>query len=198
MKYISEVMHSSKLPEFVGVSFVLRKFSHGRRAQLRLELAPAVQQIREITERIQLEVSKYNLEDDTESEGVARSFDHEQLSAINRMQDWGRSIDTITAQKVDPSYLRAALVRVIGLTDPQDNEYNAQTLYETGPEDLCKEIVEACRKIAGFTQKEKEDFELPTTSGAAAGGPTSDISASNANVNTTTPLATAAATSLSE
>jgi hypothetical protein len=208
-KYIKNVTLDTKLsdPEFAGVRFTIRKFSHGVRTQLRTELAPALHKIREVTERIQLEVEKHQLGGSVEEpdevsatlEGAkmldeapavtaapeenSPKFTNEQMRAIERMNDWSREIDMINAAEVDPIYLRFGFISMEGIGDEEGNPYTADTLYNEGPEDLCKEVILAIKQLAGVAPKPEEaaNLESPTTSGAAAGGPTSVTTAPNAN-----------------
>lgn len=215
MRYLATVRKDSQLPEFTGVSFTIRKFSHGSRTKLRMELAEALHKIREITERIQLEVERNGLEkpeDDPQLElpGVrvlpdefteapkakeVRQFTPEQLRIIDKLQDYSRDIDVVNADQVDPVYLRHSLVSVDGITDENGNPFTAETLYSSGPEDLCQEIVNAIKVLAGVSREEKANLELPTTSGAQVAGQMSDTNAPNAIEDTGTKLETAGDTS---
>ncbi len=206
-KYIKTVTIETKLtdPGFQGVSFTLRRFSHGIRTRLRMELAPALHQIREVTERIQLEVDRNNLgEPETpdaslELQGAkmldpnpedtpaattstVRKFTDEQIHAIDRMNDLAREIDIINAIHVDPVYLKYGLVSVNGITDDNDKPFTPNSLYDEGPEELCQEIVAAIKELSGVAPRsDRANLESPTTFGAAEGGQMSDTIAPSAN-----------------
>jgi hypothetical protein len=209
--YPNTVEVCSKLPEFAGVSFVLNRVSYGLRTRLRRDLVPALQRIRHLNELMQLEVSKYGLDstletnDTPETNGmvlledeavptlgeassiapgtVTKKFTPEQEAAVDRITDLGQQIDLATDELSVPVYLKHGLVSVNGLLDATGQPYTATSLYQTGPEDLCREILEEFMGMVNPTRKTQANLESPITSGAVADGQMIHTIAPNVNGN---------------
>ncbi len=220
--YAATVTVPSKIPAFAGVSFVLNRVSYGLRSRLRRDLVPALQKIRDLNEKMQLEVTRYGLdglgeepeevdasagrvlaEDEAvpvaaEAGSIAgtpqpKKFSADQEKAVDRITDLGQQIDLVTAELSVPVYLRHGLVSVEGLSDGKGQPFTPDTIYQFGPEDLCEEIVQTFMAMVNPSREQQENLELPTTSGAAAGGPTIVTTAPNVNGNK--PIADAIAES---
>lgn len=187
MQYQPYETVASKLSDFAGVTFTLRRLSHGQRTQLRLRLAESLHLVRTLNEKIELEVDRYALQPESE-EGKSTPFTKEQLLALERVNDLSRAIDLVTYEKVDPQYLQFCLVHLDGIIDEHGQPFTADTLYKTGPEELCKEVIEECVKLVNMSPKAKESFELPTTSGALVAGQTSAMTANNASATAGTGI----------
>lgn len=102
------------------------------------------------------------------------SFTSDQIRIIEKIEDINNEIEIITSNDVDIVYLQHGLVSVDGLKIANNSKPDYKLLYESGPEPLCLEIVERVKEEAGLTMAVKENLKSPTTSGAAAGGPTTD------------------------
>lgn len=181
---------TSAIPEFSGVTFTIKKISHGLRTKIRRDLAAALAKIREKSEQIESIVDDFKLSDEPEEpqqlqlvelddkgEVPAKKpgvrFNRDQTRAIQRITDINNDIEIITAGEVDPVYLRQAFISIDGF-QIDGKAPDANTMYERGPEELCQEIIRAIKSAAGLTVAVKENLELPITSGAAAGGQMND------------------------
>jgi ribosomal protein S6E (S10) len=197
-----------------GVKFTINEFSHGKRARLRVKLSASLDKIRDLTE--QMDTIMEDLPGDDEVTAITgapaseeggttvilelpdavaapvmdkerkKEKDRLEREALGKVQRIGEKIDGITALEIDPEYLRIGLVEVTGITDKNGAPFNADTLYESGPEVLCEEIVAAIKRAAGLTPQERANLGLPITSGAVADGQTSNTIAPDASNESST------------
>lgn len=182
----STVTLSSKTPGFEEVRYTIKRFTHGRRARLRLQLSGSLDKIRDLTN--ELDDISTKLKAMQKSETVTLGFENgepateldvvslpeeEKNTSIRELLDVAirvsSQIDTITMNEVDPAYLRIGLVKIEGIKI-NGAEPTADLMYEDGPEDLCKEIIFAIKKEAGVEEEVKESLESPSTSGAVVDG----------------------------
>lgn len=200
MNYNDTITHTSTLPEFSEVSFTIRKMSRGIRSKIRLQLAPALAEIRDKTEVIGDLIEKGQFEDKSASNipddgGVIElveeipdkpaakmpiagaKFTREQIKLMERIGDINNEIEIITANKVDIVYLQHNFVSIEGLKIEGHKHIDYKILYEHAPETLCEEIIARIKEQAGLSAFVKQNLELPITSGAQADGLMSDTNA---------------------
>lgn len=107
-------------------------------------------------------------------------FTNEQRRLIEKISSVNNDIEIITGNDVDPVYLEHGFVSMTGIdvTDEDGNPTKRpvtwQWLFKEGPEDLCREVLEAIKAQAGIGQTVKENLSSPSTSGAPVAGQTSD------------------------
>ena len=225
MEYISSQTFTSQLSEFSGVSYTLKKFSHGSRSRLRAALAPALDAIRKHTDHIAEISDRHRLdllgedaapmrEDDSiqlvlidngQTAAPENTVSLEQRLAIDHIGDITREITNITDKDIDIQYLIASFLKMEGIkiTDENGTQYGspdkkpitAKVLFESGPEDLCKEVVANIKMLAGLTDSVKENLELRSISGAPVDSQTLSTIAPDANGNADSNTATAINTS---
>lgn len=195
-----------------AVRYTLNVVTHGRRTRLRLALAKSLHKIREIAEQVNVLVEEGNfttpkqvtegitaLPDDAVEDTKAKigEYSTEQKKIIAQIEELNDDINLITASEVDLEYLRAGFVSLEGVLI-DGLPATADSLYEFGDEQLCLEILSAVKRQFGVSNEVKASLESPTTSGAAVGGQTSDMTAPNVSVITGTSTEIAPDTSQSE
>lgn len=177
-----------------GVSFKIRTFSHGLRSKIRLELVKPSNKIREYMNQINELVEESGLVEDSPAEPspiieiVEKPQEDEQSSnrkkqeLLEKIEFINNESQIVTATEVDPVYLRYAFVSISGFEIEGADAIDWKQLYDFAPEDLCQEIIARIKAEAGIAGYQRENLELPTTSGAVAGGQMNDSIAQNANV----------------
>lgn len=198
---------ASKLPGFEHVTFRIRAMTYGMRTRIRKQLSEALAAIRSKTEEIDQLVEGFAATEAPASDGAeeqiveidagdnpvksvaapgaTKVFTLAERHTLNRAQDLNREIEVITADMVDPVYLRHCFV---GFMPPEVSFkvsgrpiMGSEDLLERAPEMLTDEIITAIKQEAGVSPAVKESLKSPTTSGAVAGGQTSDMSAPDAS-----------------
>ena len=145
-------------PNFAGVSFTIHRLTDGKRLKLRLDLAKEHARIRELM---------------AEKNAAGTLPADQQVAVYARVSE---ELDAIVQDSITPARFRALVSSVQNLTI-KGKPATPALLFESGPPELCEEIVKALDKQAGLTEKEKGESELPTTSSALADGQTSSSSA---------------------
>ncbi len=121
------------------------------------------------------------------------SDEQEKLVALTKaayQATWIRAtIEAIQKKNVDPVYLKECLVIVQGITytkndipenfrdDEVEYEFDAASLLEYGPEELCLEIIDKIKLEFGITPVQELDLELGSISGAVEDGAKRDSGA---------------------
>lgn len=176
--FTSTVRVESKIPEWEGVAFTVRRFTEGLRIRLRTDLSTSLERIREIVAEAESLEGQAKADPKTEA----------------RLQSLSDSIERLQSAEIDRAYVRAGLVKVEGL-EIDGQPATTDALIENGPRDLYREILAAVKREAGLTETERKNSESPTTSGEAVGGETSTMTAANASGSGSTSHETVTSTS---
>lgn len=202
MKHISVVTLKSELDKYKDeVTFTIRKISHGLRMKVRNQMTKAVEEIQELTENLfaipEFAAANKAIDEDepvsgpqaegvklvdNESEEAGTAQDQlESLTKAAYKATWIREkTEAIQKRCVDPIYLKECLVAVRGITyDRNEDEtealdFDAASLLEYGPEDLCTEIIERIKLEFGITPLQVLDLESGSISGAVEDGAKND------------------------
>ena len=177
MNYVSRIVKESELPEFPGVRFTLNRMSEGRRIKLRLKLAEAVAEMRELV-----------------AEGAAIEQQPAETRDLRRLTGIVDGIRAIKAEKINPVWVRWGLSVIEGL-EIDGAPATVDTLIEDGPPELYAEILKAIQTEAGLTDAQQGESEPPTTSGESVDGGMSDTTAENVASSGTSQPGTAENTS---
>lgn len=169
MNYSSVHKFTSQIPAFAGVTFVLRKQSEARRAQLRLMTAESQNRIRNLVSESQ----KLKAQPE-ESRDVVR------IAAITD------EIETEVIQGLNPVWLKWGVKSIQGLFLKDDDNPEAEPvaietpeqLVANGPSELMVEILGTLKALAGMSEDEIKNYALPSTSGAQTDGSVRNTSAS--------------------
>jgi hypothetical protein len=159
-RYFSSTIYVSRLSEFRGASFRLRRFSERRRMELRLQLADTLARLREL---------------DVEIAGLGERSPDDPIAGLEAAK-LNEEMERLIACEVEPTYVRAALESVQGLTI-DGSIPDADLLFAEGPSALWAELTEAVRALAGLSEAEAKNFERLTTSNEGGGMPIPDINA---------------------
>lgn len=175
-----------------GVRYTFRRMSEGMRIELRRKLAAAFARLRDLAqdredldaamaERLSKPIEQITMAELTPAERarLARILDEQAL---------------VQECDIQPGYFDAAFVAVEGLTIDGIAPDGA-LLRAAGPPNLVREITEAILAESMLTPAERENFGLPTTSGAQVDGPTTGTAAPHASGSDSTSGASAASTS---
>ncbi len=181
-----------------SVTFTIQKMTRGRRIKFNLQIAPLLEKERMLgaeASDVDALTDPYRLEAKKAACSCSHASEqHDPDSGACLAQDcrckWptipselraktadviGR-IKNLEQMEFEPALIRWALVSIEGLVI-DGAPATAETLVESGPEDVVSEIVAEIRKLIGLSPEERKNSELPTTSGALADGQTSNSSA---------------------
>jgi len=161
MNFDPEITVDSALPGYEDVSFTIHHLTEAKRLKLRMELAKANAQIRDLT---------------VEKEQAGELPLQDQVRIFARIHS---EMQEVLDDVITPTWVRHLLVSIRGLTI-KGIPATPDSLVELGPRPLYQEIVREVRKQAGLSEKARGESELPTTSNAGAGGQTQIISAPTA------------------
>ena len=189
MNFESKVTRESKLP---GVSFTVNKLTEGMRVHLRLRLAEALTQLREI----QIEREEFF---DSLASAKGKAVDAilvRDLTPRERrtLYDFAERAELINDSEVYPAYFDAGFVAVDGI-EIDSVKPSAETLRQSGPPELYREILNEILAGAGLSVAESANLGSPSTSGAGVDGKGQSTSAPPAGGPEATSPATADDTS---
>ncbi len=210
-------------PDYPEVEFTLRKFSYGLRAKLRRSLSNALSLVREKSDEVDALIEEGEFDapvNDAGADGIIQLnneslveietavatikppkkvplFSANQIQIVHQIQDVRNEIDIITAEEVDPAYLRVSIISIVGLEVDGKPITEWSDLYEFGPEDLCDQVIKKIKTLAGITVAVNENLKSPSISGAPVDGQMNATIAPSANDLVGTVVGTATSTSLS-
>jgi hypothetical protein len=180
-----------KSEAYPEVSYTIRRMTEGTRTDLMLGLADTLSQIRDIQADVQCLDLPPRKDDGTFEEG--HDVDPHVFAKAAGLNDKIRILRKTT---VDPAYAKVCLVGVQGITiDGVDDPTDLDFIRRYGPERLYGDIVNSIRSEVEMSEEDKENLGSPTTSDAAAGGQTSDTTASSADSKDSTLIAIATSSS---
>lgn len=181
-----------------SVAFTLQKMTRGRRIKFNLQMAPLLEKERTLgteasdvdaqTDPYRAEAKKAACtchhtpeEHDVESGACTAKDCRCKWPAIPpelqaKTVDIIQRIKNLEQMEFEPALIRWALTSITGL-EIDGAPATAETLIESGPEEIVSEIVSEIRKLMGLSPEERKNSELPTTSGALAAGQTPNMSA---------------------
>jgi hypothetical protein len=191
MNFESRVTRQSKLP---GVAFTVNKLTEGVRVALRLRLADALAQLRDIeTEREEFFDSLAQAKGKPVEDILMRELTHRERRALQGFID---RAELINESEVYPAYFDAGFVAVDGI-EIDGKKPDAETLRKSGPPALYREILAEILASAGITDEESENLGSPSTSGAEVDGKGPSTDAPSASGAEATSPAIVGGTSLS-
>lgn len=182
IKHLSTIECNSEL--YPGVSFRIRPFSHGLRSKVRLDLVKPSAKIREHMKVINDLIEESGIEQeeapanpspiieikDAPDQKAEKESMRSRMILLDKVEAINNEVSIITATEVDPVYLKASFVSISGIELEGFDKIGWEELYHNAPEDLCREIINRIKAEAGLQAYQKENLELPTTSGAAVDG----------------------------
>jgi hypothetical protein len=177
INYSSTRTVQSRLPDFEGVSFTIRRISDGLRNQYRLETAGALREQADLIEQREdlVDAIRERMGMDEKAFSEVR-MDQLPRSDRRTLREVGTKIDQLNSEAIYPAMIEVGLVSVDGLTiDGQP--VDVDSLHRVGPESLVAEILFEIRKEFGLAVEAQENLGSPTTSGAAEGGKATDTAA---------------------
>lgn len=164
MNFDPEVIHASALPDFKdpagapptledgainpdfkGVAFTIHQFTEGKRLKIRLAMAETNARIRDLM------VAKLDADTLPEAERPAVL-----AGVVADLQE-------LIEDRINPAWVRNLLVGIHGLTI-KGKPATPETLIESGPPALYREIVQAIRAAAGLSEQERGESKPLTTS----------------------------------
>lgn len=166
MEYNSTRTVQSKL--YPDVAFTFKVMSEGVKTRLLATMAPDLAALRDINVDIEGVDLPRNEAGDVDMKAQVSTA---AANAIMRLTD---QITVIRKTRINPTYVNECFVSITGLTLDGNPSPNAQDLRERGPVNLYEEIFDAILEASELSEKEQANLKLPTTSGAVAGGQTSD------------------------
>ena len=153
---------------FPGVKFTLRAMTYGIRSRLYLQLADYRAKIRAINrDREPLRKAYQAAAKAAETSGTSLVFPDDQLAELAASWDEARALDAVY---LVPSRIKALFVGIEGFTIAGKSP-TAEELIEGAPDELVREIGEACAVLEGLSPDQQGNWLWPTTSGQPEGGP---------------------------
>ena len=158
--YSSTKEVKSKVHE--GVNFTVRVMSEGFRTKILLGLIETMAAIRQY----QTDLTRLNEELPRTEDGnvdAAKAAGSETLMQLQNLTD---RILVLRKEKVHPVYAREGFVSTSNYALDGDEQPGIEAIRLRGSEAFYNEIVEAIRAEVELTDEQKQNLELPTTSGA--------------------------------
>lgn len=170
MKFDSRIVKDSAVDP--SVRFTLNKMTEGRRIAINLRLADHRRKVMEMV---------------AAAEALAQGDGREVLPALREVAEY-------TDNHITPEWVRWGLHKIEGL-EIDGAPATVETLIQSGPPALYREIAAEIRAAVVLTETAKGESGSPTTSGAAVVGETSGTTATPAETPDGTAPATAESTS---
>lgn len=156
---------------YPGVSFTIKVMTEGVRTRLMLGLINELAEIRKIQAELEMiELPKGNDGEVDEKATIAPDI----MARVSSLTD---KIQLIRKSKIDPIYGRTCFISVNGVKVDGKEAPTIDEIRDFAPEKLYQEIIKTIRNEVEMTDEEKQNLELPTTSGAQVAEATSDTTA---------------------
>lgn len=174
-----------------GVKFTVYRMSERIRRELRVQLAGAFAEIREIEADRQdlVEEAAARLRKDWTEVLVTELTRQERRRLTELVEREALVRDT----KINPAYLQAGLASIDGLLIDGAPGTTAEDLARVPGGELYREVMQAVLTAAGLAEAKRPNSGSPSTSGAVEGGKTDDTTAPGANESSSTASTTAPA-----
>lgn len=204
MKYESTKRVQSKLPEFVGVAFVLRKMNVFRRDELEEIKVPFIEKARPLREELEPLIEAYQKAIDAAkalvhpdrdkliADGMPKEEAEKKIPLgkidfpeFKRWLELTNQLNKIDRAEQTPAMIRYVLVRIEGL-EIDGEEATFDTLLKAGTDELYAELANEVARELGLLPEEVENLKSPSTLVAVEGGDKTTGSADPAEIAATT------------